>query len=521
MTATTDFEALVVRIDAATDRLEMDVLQLEEIINDAEGAVSEELLNLRNEARAAAAQAVASAAAAKVSETNAQGFAAEALQSVIDAQAIVSAATVTINQSVANAQAAVTNARTEADRAEQAVLDAREVAEELLATAPFDEAPRDGRTYGRSNGDWKAVEGGSTGTGTVTSVNDIEPDANGNVDLPLPHVPTQVSELANDAHYITLAEVPTVSVPTKTSELENDSGFITTLPPIPTKTSELFNDSGFVKQTELQPVPTRTSELFNDSGFITIEQVPAQVIATDAPRDGKQYARQDNAWSEVVATGGGSSYTLPADFNHSSDGSAYRFYVNHKLFPTVEYSGYEWNNPATPASVSPADWNGDATKPITTNPFNAVDIRLLSVKKVNVATGAIIDDNLMGTTVSGGQFVSQGYTAVYAAPSGTNPGAVIAQSIKSGMLPGKWFIPGALMSIVAGQNSGLPTTMNGFNAVLEVTYLPFPGTAAFPLSSRRHMILTFWNLNSPTASKLSYMWQQNTASWVNIGTGTN
>lgn len=49
-----------------------------------------------------------------------------------------------------------------------------------------------------------------------------------------------VSELANDAWYITSADLPT-----KTSDLQNDSWYITSAD-VPTKTSELQNDSGFL-----------------------------------------------------------------------------------------------------------------------------------------------------------------------------------------------------------------------------------------------------------------------------------
>lgn len=49
-----------------------------------------------------------------------------------------------------------------------------------------------------------------------------------------------VSELVNDAWYITSA-----ALPTKTSDLQNDSWFITSAD-VPTKTSELQNDSGFL-----------------------------------------------------------------------------------------------------------------------------------------------------------------------------------------------------------------------------------------------------------------------------------
>lgn len=67
-----------------------------------------------------------------------------------------------------------------------------------------------------------------------------------------------VSELTNDAWYITSADLPT-----KTSDLQNDSGFITSAD-VPTKTSELQNDSWFITSAD---VPTKTSELVNDSGF--------------------------------------------------------------------------------------------------------------------------------------------------------------------------------------------------------------------------------------------------------------
>ena len=49
-----------------------------------------------------------------------------------------------------------------------------------------------------------------------------------------------VSELVNDAWYITSS-----ALPTKTSDLQNDSGYVTSAD-VPTKTSELQNDSGFL-----------------------------------------------------------------------------------------------------------------------------------------------------------------------------------------------------------------------------------------------------------------------------------
>lgn len=63
-------------------------------------------------------------------------------------------------------------------------------------------------------------------------------------------IPQTVSDLPNDAGYITSADVPT-----KTSDLTNDSGFITNAV-VPTKTSDLTNDSGFITVT---PVNNETS----------------------------------------------------------------------------------------------------------------------------------------------------------------------------------------------------------------------------------------------------------------------
>lgn len=139
-----------------------------------------------------------------------------------------------------------------------------------------------------------------------------------------PSVPTKVSELQNDANYITLQQVPTVVVPTKVSELQNDANYLTEhqsladyakkselpstegllsaadavatyqpkgeyltehqslteyakksdLPVVPTKVSDLTNDAGYITSAD---VPTKVSELTNDEGFITTSDLPSNV----------------------------------------------------------------------------------------------------------------------------------------------------------------------------------------------------------------------------------------------------
>ena len=83
-------------------------------------------------------------------------------------------------------------------------------------------------------------------------------------------IPTKLSDLNNDAGYITSADVP--KVPTKTSELTNDSGFVNSSA-IPTKTSELTNDSNFATLNDIPTVPTKLSELTNDSGYLQYNDV--------------------------------------------------------------------------------------------------------------------------------------------------------------------------------------------------------------------------------------------------------
>ena len=117
----------------------------------------------------------------------------------------------------------------------------------------------------------------------------------------IPTVPTNVSEFANDAGYITAT-----SVPTNVSELTNDAGYLTsfteaqvlsisndtiyltggsyvklpagfsgdyndltnkpTIPTVPTNVSEFTNDAGYITSAG---VPTNVSEFTNDAGYLS------------------------------------------------------------------------------------------------------------------------------------------------------------------------------------------------------------------------------------------------------------
>ena len=85
-----------------------------------------------------------------------------------------------------------------------------------------------------------------------------------------------VSELTNDAGYITSAEAPVQPG----DVFSGDYNDLTNKPSIPANTSDLTNDSGFITSAEapVQPddLPTATSDLINDSGFITSGEAPVQ-----------------------------------------------------------------------------------------------------------------------------------------------------------------------------------------------------------------------------------------------------
>jgi len=217
MATNADFDALIVRIDTATTTLENSVQAVAEGSADVEAAVTE-----------------------------AESFANTATQQATLASNSATAAT--------NASGA---AQTQANRAQG-------IADNLLATAPFDEAPQDGFTYGRNNADWVVVDAGGA---AVSSVNGEAPDASGNVAL---------------------------SIPDATSELTNDSGFITQAA-VPTAVSALSNDAGYITQAD---IPANVSAFTNDAGYITAGEVPPSGVQ-EAPTDGQQYARQNEEWSPV------------------------------------------------------------------------------------------------------------------------------------------------------------------------------------------------------------------------------
>lgn len=124
---------------------------------------------------------------------------------------------------------------------------------------------------------------------------------------------TKLSQLTNDAGFITAS-----SVPTKVSQLTNDTGFITStaLSPyakttqIPTKVSQLTNDSNYLTTAV---IPTNVSQLTNDASYVTTSGMNSAISsAISTVAGGLKYAGTWNAAtnSPTITSGSGTKGTL-------------------------------------------------------------------------------------------------------------------------------------------------------------------------------------------------------------------
>ena len=171
MATNADFNALIVRIDAATNTLETSV----DAVANGASAVEDSVVLAQQAATTATQQASLasnSATAAATASDNAQTQATNAANAATAA-----------NQAATETQAI--KAETQAIKTDTNVIKAetQAIADNLLATAPFQEAPQDGGIYGRKNAGWALVDTG--GATPVTSVNGALPDAQGNINVPI------------------------------------------------------------------------------------------------------------------------------------------------------------------------------------------------------------------------------------------------------------------------------------------------------------------------------------------------
>lgn len=258
MATNVDFDSLIARITNATNTLETDVTA----IHDAAGGIAEQVAD----AKLAASQAQAS-----------------------QADANSSAATATTQANAASS--AATTATNEANRAQ-------DIANDLLASTPFQEAPQDGNTYGRKDGAWSVVTGGG---GAVDSVN----GQTGIVVLTAADVEAKPSSYVPDWSDVTgkpATFAPTIGTTADTALAGNTV--------IPTNTNQLTNGAGFVTAAT---APVRS--VAGKTGVVTLagEDITSGVVAparlgTGTP-DSTKVLKGDGTWGSVPAPTGG--YTIP------------------------------------------------------------------------------------------------------------------------------------------------------------------------------------------------------------------
>ena len=257
MATNADFNALIVRITTATNTLEQDVA----IITEGTENVSESV---------AAAQLAASQAQAS------------------QAGAASSASTATTQANAAAGSA--TTATNEANRAQ-------DIADSLLATAPFQEAPQDGNVYGRKDGEWSVVTGGGGGGGAVDSVNGqtgtVVLDAADVGAKPDSYVPTWSEVTGKPATF-----APTIGTTADTALAGNTV--------IPTNTNQLTNGAGYVTAAT---APVRS--VAGKTGVVTLagEDITSGVVAPARLGTGTPTAdlvlKGDGSWGSVPAPTGG------------------------------------------------------------------------------------------------------------------------------------------------------------------------------------------------------------------------
>lgn len=180
-----------------------------------------------------------------------------------------------------------------------------------------------------------------TGTDDIANKNDI---------------PTNISQLNNDAHYATTGQIPT-----NTSQLNNDSNFATE-GQIPTSTSQLKNDSGYATTDD---IPKNTSDLNNDSNFATVNQIPTD---NSQLKNGAGYATEEQ---------------IPTNNNQLENGAGYTTMTD------VEEKGYQNASQVTQITKDT----------VTTEYVNALKIKAESVDAENITGKTISGKKIKGSSL--------------------------------------------------------------------------------------------------------------------------
>ena len=150
-------------------------------------------------------------------------------------------------------------------------------------------------------------------------------------------VPTKVSDLANDANYITLSDVPATDLTGYATKEELNA---LNIPSVDGLASEAYVNEKFAA-IEMPSVPTKVSDLANDANYITLSDVPATDLTDYAKTSdvSATYVTKDEFESYVLSGGQADAVDLSV-YAKSSDVNAALAELEGKIPAAQDLSGF-------------------------------------------------------------------------------------------------------------------------------------------------------------------------------------
>lgn len=283
-------------------------------------------------------------------------------------------------------------------------------------------------------------------------------------------------------------------VPTALSQLSNDAGYLTnsTLPAIPSKTSDLTNDSNFITSSQA-PVQSVNGQ----SGVVTIS-IPEQVNSDWNSTSGKSLILNKPALSTVAVSGSYSDLsnkpTIPNNTNQLTNGSGFVTASQAASgAPVQSVNGQQGVvTLSIPAAQIQSDWNqvntaavdfikNKPTIPSVVYPVTSVNGKTGAVVLVNTDVGAAATSHthaisdVTGLQTALNAKISVGASIPYSTLSGIPTLSTVATSGSYADLINKPVIPAAQVNSDWSATTGVvqilnkPTTVSGYGITDAVT----------------------------------------------------